>query len=296
LAGVVGDCQVDSLGPCVLDGVGESLGGDEVGGGLDLGGEPLGGDVEPDGARGPGGEVVEGGAQAVVEARRPETAGELAEVVDGVGKLGDGLVEVVDRFRGGSVQGVLDVPQGEPDGHETLLGAVVEVAGQSAPLLVGDGHDACPGRVELVDLAAEVGLERGNLEGQPARIERLEDQALRAGRVHHDGGQMGAGRDRGRDLAPYVVGNRLAVDVEPALGPGVEGDGARRLADRRPQLILQVVDGRHASTEGVYEVGHHAAGLVASTPETAVDGLLDPVADRPERDRDDERTDSGRHR
>ena len=84
--------------------------------------------------------------------------------------------------------------------------------------------------------------------------------------------------------------------VEPALSPGVEGDGARRLCDGRPQLIVQVVDGRHAPTEGVDEVGHHPAGLVTSAPESAVDERLDPVADRPERDRDDECTDSGRRR
>jgi len=63
--------------------------------------------------------------------------------------------------------------------------------------------------------------------------------------VHHDGGQPRTGRDRGADLALYAVGDRLAVDVEPAHGPGVEGDLAHRLSDSPPQLILQVVDGRH---------------------------------------------------
>ena len=189
----------DAPGLGVLDSVGEPLGGDEVGGGLDLGGEPLGGDVEPDRGRGPGGEVVEGSAQSVVEARRPQTTGKLAKIVDRVGELADGLVEVMDRLRGGSVQSVLDMPQGEPDGHKTLLGAVVKIAGQSTPFLVGDGRDACPRCVELVDLAAQIDLERGDLEGQPARVQRLDDQALHPRRVHHDGGQPGTGRDRGAE-------------------------------------------------------------------------------------------------
>ena len=75
--------------------------------------------------------------------RRPR--GELAELVDGDGDLGDRVVEgAADLGIDVGAEGVLGVAQGETDRHQPLLGAVVQVAFDAAPLLVGGGDDPGP--------------------------------------------------------------------------------------------------------------------------------------------------------
>ncbi len=64
--------------------------------------------------------------------------GELAQLVDGLDELRHrGVETVVDRAR---VHAVLEVPQVEPDRHQSLLGPVVQVALETAAFLDGRRH------------------------------------------------------------------------------------------------------------------------------------------------------------
>ena len=117
----------------------------EVGGRLDLGREPIAVGVDLDGQRRPAGQVPEGGAEAIVELGGSKPAGELAELVDGDGDLGDGVVEgAADLGIDGRSEGVLGVAECKADRHQPLLGAVVQVAFDPAPLVVGGGDDPGP--------------------------------------------------------------------------------------------------------------------------------------------------------
>ena len=73
--------------------------------------------------------------------------------------------------------------------HQVLLGAVVEVALDLAPGRVGGGHDAGPGRLQLVGLAPHLveGLLQGGVEldvvqGQPDLAGQLGEHGVVVGR------------------------------------------------------------------------------------------------------------------
>ena len=133
----------DLRGMRVLCRVGERLAGDEVGRGLQAIVEAFVRGVEPDAQRRPRRQLAQRRRQSVVEAGRPDAAGQLAQLLDRVAELRDGLVELL-RLAARRGEPPLDVAQGESDRHEALLGAVVEVSLQPAPLLVAGGHDPGP--------------------------------------------------------------------------------------------------------------------------------------------------------
>ncbi len=150
----------------VLAGVLERLEGAEVDGGLDV--VAVTSDIdEIDGRRerGSAGRRRERvGEPARHEQRREDAVGERPELGD---RRLDVTLDLVDhRHRIGGV--VLDgvARQAELDGerHEVLLGPVVEVAFELAPLAVAGGHDAGAGVLQLLVADAqfvETGLESG---------------------------------------------------------------------------------------------------------------------------------------
>ncbi len=83
----------DRGGLGVLDGVGDRLGRDVVGGGLDVLVEVGGGHVQDDGQVGRADQLGEGGDEAVVETAGSDAVGQLPELAHGGAELGDGLVE-----------------------------------------------------------------------------------------------------------------------------------------------------------------------------------------------------------
>src|SRR5207237_10870547 len=121
----------DPVGEAVLDRVGEQLGGAEVGDGLDRRGGPdrdVGDQVDRDGAA--GGERGERVGEAVVEHRRMDATGQVAQLDERV--LGR-LVGEVDEFPGlGQVEWVGQLLLGHPEVHsqggKPDLGTCGEVA------------------------------------------------------------------------------------------------------------------------------------------------------------------------
>ena len=67
-------------------------------------------------------------------------------------------------------------PQGQAQGHQPLLCAVVQVAFQPAPLGVPGLDDPCPGRTDLLELGLHLGLQPGVLQGHARRRRRQLDQ------------------------------------------------------------------------------------------------------------------------
>src|SRR5262245_33026791 len=163
--GVV-DLDADVRGVRVLADVGERLGGDEVGGGLDRGGEALGGRRDGDGDRCPPAECLQGGAEAFVgEHRGVDAACERAELVEGAVELVFGFGE--QRLELGGVGGVpARETQREPDPEQPLLRSVVEVSLEAASFGVSGMDDAGPRGADLGELDAELGLEPRVREGQ----------------------------------------------------------------------------------------------------------------------------------
>ena len=84
-----------------------------------------------------------------------------------VGQTRDHVVEFgSDRVERGRNRG-LDGAQLEREGDELLLGAVVQVPFDPAPLRVARGDDARPGRGNLGELAFELGPEPLVVGGEP---------------------------------------------------------------------------------------------------------------------------------
>ena len=102
------------------------------------------------------------------------------------------------------------MPEVQPDRDQPLLGAVVEVAGQAAALLVGDGDDPGPGGVQLLQPAAQLDLERRDLQCQPPGVDDVGDQP-------------GVGvpvADEGDDVVPGVDGGDASTGLRRSAPAG----------------------------------------------------------------------------
>jgi hypothetical protein len=123
----------------MLHHVGEGLGDEKIGRGLDLGREAsFGGRSQLDGDGGPLRERPERGAQSVLrEDRRMDPARELAELGQRPGELLLGGVEPRRELDVAARIGAsASHPQVQGQGHEPLLRAVVQVAFEPPPRLV----------------------------------------------------------------------------------------------------------------------------------------------------------------
>jgi hypothetical protein len=76
--------------------------------------------------------------------------GELSELVDGRGDLGDCPVEGLARLAGIGPDLVLGVAQRQADGDQALLRPVVQVAFETPALLVGHSGEPGPRRLHLL--------------------------------------------------------------------------------------------------------------------------------------------------
>jgi hypothetical protein len=147
------------------------------------------------------------------EDRRVDPVGQLSEFAEGrlrvVGRLGEqrsGLAVAVGLGPGAGQSEVVG------EGQQSLLGAIVQVAFQPAPLGVASLDDADAGGSQVVELSQDLGLEPFVFQREP---------------------------DRGADLA-LQVGQRCSVgdDRDPAAVPDQRGaraaGGGDGLGDGRP--------------------------------------------------------------
>ena len=202
-----------------------------------------------------------------------------------------------------SAELVLGVAQREPDRDEPLLGAVVQVALDPPALLVRRPRRCAPARPRprRAGGAARRAAARSR---SPARRPRR--PARSSGRGPRRSGACSTrpsgcpSRSIGDPLAPVVrdVGDRqpARVDVELALGQEEAQLEPRVATARSRRTRLDLLGRRPAGAQVLQEVGHPPQRVVAGAVEAAVDRVLHPRAQRPERHRDDERGRRGRPR
>ena len=154
----------------------------EVHGRLDLGREATDpvdrrGHVE----RAPGGHGPQGLGQAVVhEQGRVDAVGQVPQLLHGGLDLDGDLVEGLGGGLGVLGHQVPDQPDVHGQGHQVLLGPVVEVTFHPTSLGVGRGHDAGPRSPQLGGLPPD--LVQGRLEGG-VEIDVVEGQSRPGGRA-----------------------------------------------------------------------------------------------------------------
>ncbi len=134
-----------------------------------------------------------------------DAAGQLAQLLERVLELLPGGGQVGAGALGIGLEAPLDHAQLQRERHEPLLGAVVEVALQTAALGVAGLHDARPGACELV-VGVRVGQglrhELGEVLQAPLRAA---DQVLGlGGRGHQHAPQPGADGDRSGHRGPVA--------------------------------------------------------------------------------------------
>ena len=137
----------------VLGDVGQRLGDQVVRGRLDGLRQPLIGDLlDLDRHGRPAGEHLDRGAQAVIaEHGRVQAAGELAQLGQREGELLGGRREDRPGRRRIGFEPRQRDPQRQRQRDQALLGAVVKVALEPAPLDVAGGDDPRPRRGELLE-------------------------------------------------------------------------------------------------------------------------------------------------
>ena len=212
------------------------------------------------------------------------------------------------RLRGGgagsALQQVLGVAQREPDRDEALLGAVVQVALQATALLVGDRHDPGTRAPHLVELAAELDPQPGDLDGQGGDLHHVGRQrpppTCRRRSVaddvsHHDA--TAAHRDASSSVGAISGsdggGRAVQVDLDPAVRK-LQADLEAVVVERIAQRVLDVLRFDPAPAQ-VFDEGQHLGPcLVASPVEAPVDDLLDAIPQRSEGHGDDQRGAGGR--
>ena len=142
---------------------------DVVGGDLDLLGQsPLDRDGQLDGDGAAAGECVQRRSQpALGQQHRVDAAGQLAQLVQRAGRLADQRVQLRRQLVGLGRHRRLRRAQAQGEGDQPLLGAVVQVALDAAPGVVGGGDDPRPRRGEL---GVELGVVQGD--GELAGDER----------------------------------------------------------------------------------------------------------------------------
>ena len=174
-----GDADRRRLGLGVAGDVGQRLGDDEVGGRLDRRRQPLGRRLDDlDRDRGAAGEPAQRRREAAVaEHDGVDAAGQLAQLGGRRRELGHRLVEQLAGHLRVGVELAARQAQVHGERHQPLLGAVVEVALDPAPLGVAGVDDAGARGAQLLDLGAQLGLQPLVLQGEraarhPARVDQ----------------------------------------------------------------------------------------------------------------------------
>ena len=279
----------------------ETFAGGEVRGRLDVGGGPRAGRPHLDRERCPAREIPQRGPEAGVELRRPQPARQLAQLVDREGDLRDRPLQRLRHLRHGGSEGVLGVPQGEPDRDEALLGAVVQVAFDPPALRVCSSDYSRPRGLDLGQATAQLDAQLGDLDCQPAGLDELPEQRSMLRTCHavqHLFERLAASLDW--YALPPVVGrvrneHPLRVDIELALGEE-EVQLERRIRHQLAQQRFDALRCRAAGAQVVEEARHAMQCVVASPVEPSIHRVLHPRPHRTERNRDNERRDRGRPR
>ncbi len=160
----------------VLDRVRDRLAGDEVGGRLDARGDALARRVDLDRDRRRPREVAQRGREPVVEPRRAHAGRDLAQVADRRADLVHDLVERRREHLRLARQRQLQATELDAERDEPLLGAVVEVALEPAPLLVAGLDDPRPRRLDLGELDAHLDAQARHLDRERRRREDAVEQ------------------------------------------------------------------------------------------------------------------------
>lgn len=229
------------------DHVGERFGAEEVHAGLDRRRKPQVGHVELDRDRQPGREAVDGrGQPALGEDRGVDAGRDLAQVLEPVPGVADGPGEQLPGLLGGGIPLLLGELEIDERGHEPLLGAVVQVAGDAPAGLIGSGHQPGP------------------------RCHQLLLRAPAFGNVADVAGKYGLGRRPGpghrhlrRELAPVGAHRRhLETLVQDAPLPGGHVPGET--------LPVRLAQGRRHDQLGEFPARHLAGPVAEDVLERAV--------------------------
>ena len=150
------DLHHDALSAGMLHGVGHRLAGDEPCGGFDARRVPLVGFRDVDLYAVPRGEVVECRCQAAVrEHGRVKPVCQLAQLpYRSLALLDTGSQRLPQPFRAAVEQRCLEL---RGQGEQPLLGAVVQIPLDSAPLLQVRGREAPPGGTHVLELKGHRG-------------------------------------------------------------------------------------------------------------------------------------------
>jgi hypothetical protein len=131
-----------------------------------------------------------------------DAARELAQLLDGLGRLHAGAGH--ERGSGGGVLLELGLDDAEQhvERHEALLGAVVQVALDAAALVVGGGEDARAGVLEALDALAQLDRARAEHDARTDAVEPREavEEVQAAEEQQHADGHGGDRGDRVVDL------------------------------------------------------------------------------------------------
>ena len=226
--------------------------------------------VDAHGERAPvGGRPQRLGQPGVHEQRRVDAVGQVAQLLDGV------LHRVAERVEhlGGRLrvvgEDVLGEPQVHREGHEVLLGAVVEVALDLAALGVAGGHDAgargaevLVGPLQVLEALLQRGVELHVVQGEADLAGQLGEHAVVllgevvavGGPLDHEQAEQLAGVRRRRD-AELRRRPVLEERGQPHLEPRVAGDAGagddRLLLGAEQQRRRGAVGHGHGQLEAV---------------------------------------------
>ena len=264
----------------VLGDVGQALGDHEVGDRLDHGRGPAGQvHGKPDRDRHPGRHPGQRGVQpAVLQHGRVQAADQVAQFRQrGLGllvRLGDGLPGAFSRRRLHPGHAQVDRQR-----HQPLLGAVVQVALQAAPLGVGGVDHPGPGLREPLDAVLQLlsaagaqqrprdeGVQRGHAGGQPRRRRQHPDPGQGQGKAGRQPVGVVQGDIRGQ---PFRVERGQRAD-DAAYPRADRGDRGHCQRGRGQQVICQLPPGRLGAGGG----GDAMRGEPAGHPRLARD--VDP--------------------
>ena len=160
----------------MLDSVRHRLADNEIGGRLDLFGKSLVSRVQVDRDGCAAGEVGERRCQPLVQPGRPHAGGDRAQVFDRQSDLVDRRVQCRAENPGLPRQRALQPSQHDPERHQPLLRAVVQIALEPPALLVAGPHHPGSRLLHLGKLQPYLHAESRNLDRQARRAENAAEQ------------------------------------------------------------------------------------------------------------------------
>ena len=249
----------------VLGHVRQRLGDDEVGGGLDRRRQPLVRNVpDLDRQRRASRECPERRPEPLLgQHRRVDPLRQLAQLLERGSQLGIRLGQQLAGAVRLRAELISDELQREAEAEQPLLGAVVQIALEPAPLLVAGRDDPRARGTQLHQLRAQLRLQPLVLERQPCRRARRLEQPrpLEQRGVVHERRDWSLGRTEHRHR-PTRPGRRqlerppLAVDVRRSLGQP-ERQLERGIAERPRECVPHRARWRPLQLD--HEIGHRAA-------------------------------------